>query len=375
MKRARRPLRIALVGTGKMARSHSQAYLTAARFLDPPVEPVLAVLCGRRDEPTQRLAAALGWEEASLDWRSAVSRGDVDLVDVCTSTASHAEISCAAAAAGKAVIVEKPLALDVPQAESMVEAAESAGVASAIVFNYRYVPAVRQARELIASGQLGEIRHVALHFLQDWLTDPARPMSWRLRRGDGGGVLSDLGSHLVDLVHHLVGPVVRVAASSAGFITKRRDESGTKQPVDVEDAVQALAVTASGTLATLELSRVAGGHRCSSGFEVVGSQGSVRWEFQRFNDLDVYLSEGTPGLRGWRRVSVTTPGLHPWADRWWGNGHVIGYEETFVHLLGELLNHLAGESAAPPGFRDGLACQRVLAAVESATRSGRWKEV
>lgn len=368
-----RRARIALIGTGKMARAHSQAYLTAARFLAPPIEPELAVLCGRTPERARATAAAFGWAEVA-DWREAVRRPDIDVVDVCAATGAHVEMACAAAATGKAVVCEKPLASDLAGAEAMAEAVARAGVASTVVFNYRSVPAIRMARDLISAGELGAIRHFDVRFLQDWLTDPARPMSWRLRRDEGGGVLGDLGSHLVDLVHHLVGPVTRVAAVTAQHVTERTDEGGAAHAVDVEDAAQALLV-AGGVPGTLSVSRVATGHRCANEVEIIGERGSVRWSFQSLNDLHVYLPDGPAGVRGWRMVSVTQPGVHPWADAWWGTGHGLGFEETFCHHVAGFLRRLAGEPAGVPTFEDGLRCQRVLAAIERAAASERWETV
>ncbi len=365
-----REARIGLVGTGKMARAHSQAYLTAARFFDLPARPVLAVVCGRARVRAEALASAFGWREAADDWREVVARADLDLIDVCTATASHREIVCAAAACGKAVLCEKPLGVDAQEARSMLDAVERAGVAHAVSFNYRYVPAVRQARELLASGRLGAIRHFGFRFLQDWLIDPDRPMSWRLRREEGGGVLIDLGVHMVDLVHHLVGPIDRVAATCQTFVSER-----SSHPVDVEDAADAVVTTRSGAQGTLTVSRVAAGQRCDSGFAIYGSGGSARWDFQRLNDLDVYLDDGPPALRGWRTVSVTEPSLHPWAGAWWGRGHVIGFAETFVHQAVAVLRHVAGEDEEVATFEAGLRAQLALDAISVANEEGRWASI
>ncbi len=368
----RRQVRIGLIGTGKMARAHGHAYLTAARFFQLPVEPRLAVVCGSR-ERAETLARAFGWEETATDWRCVVERADLDLIDVCTPTGSHGEIAAAAVGAGRAVLCEKPLASSGQQAEAVVRAAASAGVLGAVVFNYRYVPAIRQARDLIAAGRLGDLRHLEFHFLQDWLTDEARPMSWRLRAAQGGGVVLDLGSHLVDLVQHLVGPVGRVAAIVGRSIGERADEQGEPQPVDVEDHFQAL-VEVAGVPGTLAASRVASGDRCSFGFQIHGSRGSLRWDFQRLNDLELYL-EDEPALQGWRRISVTRPGAHPWAEAWWGAGHGLGYEETFVHLMAAVLRRLGGEEAEIPTLEEGLRCQRVLDAMVAAARGRTWAAV
>ena len=371
----KRPVRIAVIGAGKMARAHSHAYLTAARFFDLPVDPVLLVLAGNTREHAEQVANAFAFQEVSLDWREVVTRDDIDLVDICTPNALHAQPALIAAERHKSVICEKPLATNVEEANRMAVAVGRAGVPNAIVFNYRYAPAVRHAHNLIAEGVLGDIRHFQLHFLQDWLVDPSRRMSWRLSADAGGGVEGDLGAHLIDLVHHLIGPIDRVAAADARFVDERPDESGALRPVDVEDVSQGLLATRSGAIGTLSVSRVAGGDRCENGFEIVGSRGSVRWEFQRLNELEVYLPDGPPAVSGWRKVSVTQPDVHPWAGTWWGTGHPIGYGETFVNLLAEFLGAGPDERHHPPTFDDGLQCQRVLDAIARAARSRQWQDV
>jgi predicted dehydrogenase len=364
---ARRQLRIAVIGTGKMARARSHAYLTAARLFELPVEPVLAVVAGHSSEHTQQMASAFGWQHVAYDWHDVIRDADVDLVDVCTPNALHADVACAAAERGRGIVCEKPLARNVEEAKRMVDAVERSGVANTVVFNYRYAPAVRHARNLIIDGVLGDVRQLRLHFLHDWLMDPARLMSWRLSAEAGGGVLLDLGPHLVDLAHYLIAPIIRVAAVDKRFTNR--------VSVDVEDALEAVLVTDTGAIGTLTLSRVAGGYRSQNGFEVVGSRGSLRWEFQRMNELDVYLAHGSPPLRGWRTVTVTELGIHPWASTWWGAGPVLGYEATFVHQVTEFLSELDAPTRRAPTFEDGLRCQRVLAALVTAAGSMRWVDV
>ena len=364
-----------MVGTGKMARAHSQAYLTAARIFDLPVRPVLKVVCGRSAERTEPLAQAFGWEEAAWDWRQVVCRDDVDLVDVVTPTALHCDVVSAAAEARKAVVCEKPLAVDGVQALRAFDAVSKAQVPSAMIFNYRFVPAVRLAHDLLHEGRLGDVRHFSVRFLQDWLLDPARPMSWRLRRTEGGGVLLDLGVHLVDLVHHLIGQIEAVAGSSRGFVSHREDPSGVVHSVDVEDAASALVEVEGGVTGTLQVSRLAAGNRCGSQFEITGSRGAIRWDFQSMNDLDVYLPEDRPLLEGWRRVGVSRPGVHPWAGAWWGAGHPIGFEETFVHELAAFLRRLADGTDEVPAVEDGVRAQLVLDGIQTAAEERRWVTV
>lgn len=370
-----RESRIALIGTGKMARAHSQAYLTAARFFDLPVRPDLKVVCGRSAERAEPVARAFGWQEAAGDWREAVRRDDVDLVDVVGPTALHCDVVCAAAEAGKAMVCEKPPGVDGAEALRMRDAVATAGVANAVIFNYRFVPAVRLASDLLRAGRLGEVRHFNVHFLQDWLSDPGRPLSWRLRREEGGGVLLDLGVHLVDLIRHLAGEITAVAASTRGFVTERQDAVGEIRPVDVEDAATALLELEGGATGTLQVSRLAAGDRCGNGFEITGSRGSVRWDFQAMNDLEVYLPEEDARLDGWSRISVTRPGIHPWAGTWWGAGHPVGFEETFVHELAAFLGRLGGTEEEVPDLEDGVRAQLVLDAIQTAAAERRWVPV
>ena len=281
-----------MIGAGKMVRAHSQAYLTAARFFDLPVAPVLSVLAGHTRERAEQVADAFGWHEVSCDWRAAVARDDVDLVDICTPNALHGPIACAAAEYGRALVCAKPLATSVNEAMRMTDAVEQARVPNTVIFNYRYAPAVRHAHDVIASGAIGEVRDFRLHFLQDWLAEPTRVMSWRLSAEAGGGALVDLGAHLVDLAHYLVGPIVRVTALDRRSVSQRPDASGAPQQVDVEDALHALLETDSGAIGTLSVSRLAGGYRCQNGFEIFGSTPPGHHRGRRAE----FVASGRPGM-------------------------------------------------------------------------------
>ena len=303
----------------------------------------------------------------------------LQLIDVCTPGDSHAEISVAALEAGKHVLCEKPLANTVAEAEAMAGAAaraEARGVRSMVSFNYRRVPALALARELIAGGQVGEIRHVRASYLQDWLTDPAFPLTWRLQREHAGsGALGDLGAHIVDLAQFLTGQLIAgVSGATATFVPKRPlpGGGGATGPVTVDDAVAFTARLESGALASFEATRFASGRKNALRIEVNGSRGSLSFDLERLNELEFAdLAEGA-ATQGFRRILVTEPG-HPYLSAWWPPGHVLGWEHTFTHQVRDLVTAI-GEGADPePSFADGLQVQHILQAVSaSAGQDSRW---
>ena len=363
-------LRIGLIGPGKMGRIHSQAYHTAPRFFSHRLRPVPSVVSGRDPVTTARFAEDFGWASVETDWRRVIERDDVDLVDICTPNDLHPEIALAAIGAGKHVICEKPLALDVATAEAMLSAAESAGVLHAVVFNYRFVPAVRLAQELIAAGELGEIYQYVGSFQQDWLSDPEAPVNWRLQpERAGSGVLGDLGVHVTDLAHALAGPIESVIGSLHTAVTERPDGSGTRLRVDVDDSFEALAQFASGASGVLSASRVATGQKTRHRFEIYGSRGAVQFDFGSMNELRFFSSADDLRTQGFRTISTLHPQAHPWADHWWGQGHHIGFEHTFTHLIDAVLSALEEGRPIVPGFAEGVACQRVLDAITRSSRT------
>ena len=366
-------LRIGLIGYGKMGRAHSQAYSTVSRFFNHGVEPVLAVLCGRDRKEVGAMAARFGWQSVETDWRRLAEREDVDLVDICAPTRVHEEVALATAQQGKHVFCEKPLALTSAGAEKMLAHAERYGIRHMVTFNYRFVPAVRLAKRLISQGRLGDIRHFRGSFHQDWLTNAEAPMIWRLRGEDAGtGALGDLGAHVVDLARYLVGEIEEVSATMHTFVPRRRNESGEWEDVTVDDAFEALARFSSGASGVIEASRFATGHKCSNRFEINGSKGSLQFDFQRMNELSFFSNEDDPSVQGFRTITATVPNVHPYAAHWWGAGHVLGFEETFVHQVDELLSAFEEERQPVPNFYDGLKCQQVLDAISRASRERCW---
>ncbi len=380
-------LGVGMVGYAFMGAAHSQAWRTAPHVFDLPLRPVLAALCGRDAAATAAAADRYGFGAAETDWRALLERDDVQLIDVCTPGDSHAEISVAALDAGKHVLCEKPLANTVAEAEAMAAAAARAqarGVRSMVGFNYRRVPALALARELIASGRVGEIRHVRAAYLQDWLSDPAFPLTWRLQREHAGsGALGDLGAHVVDLAQYLTGQLIAgVSGVAATFVPKRPlpgaaagDGSETMGQVTVDDAVAFTARLESGALASFEATRFAAGRKNALRIEVNGSRGSLAFDLERLNELEFCDVTHDPAAQGFRRILVTEPG-HPYLSAWWPPGHVLGWEHTFTHEVRDLVTAIAGGTDPEPSFADGLQVQHVLAAVAaSAAADSQWTAV
>ncbi|WP_435771787.1 Gfo/Idh/MocA family protein [Nocardioides sp. SYSU DS0651] len=366
-------LGVAVVGYSFMGKAHSNAWRNVNAFFPgtPPVRQ--QVLVGRDAAAVKQAADQYGWAETATDWASVVVRDDVHVVDICTPGESHREIALAALAAGKHVLVEKPLANSVPEAQDMVAAAARAaarGVRSGVGFNYRRVPALALARELVADGRIGAVRQVRAAYLQDWLADASAPMTWRLRKESAGsGVLGDLGSHVVDLVQHLLGePVVTATGHLCTFVPTREGPSGP-EPVTVDDAAWATLETASGAVAGIEVSRVATGRKNGLTLELYGDRGSIAFDLERLNEL--HLQEGLGGATtGAQRIVVTEPD-HPSLSAWWPPGHVLGWDHTFTIQAADFLTAVADGRDPAPSFTDGLAVQRVLDAVErSAAQQG-----
>ncbi|MDK3257928.1 Gfo/Idh/MocA family protein [Blastococcus capsensis] len=386
----RPPLGVGLIGYAFMGAAHSHAWRTAPRFFDLPLEPRLAVLAGRNPAAVTEAAGRLGWSATETDWRRVIERDDVDLVDVCTPGDTHAEIAIAALEAGKHVLCEKPLANSVAEAEAMAEAAAKAaarGVRSMVGFTYRRVPAIGLARRLVAEGRLGQIRHVRAQYLQDWIADPAAPMSWRLEKGRAGsGALGDIGAHVVDLTQHITGQTLTgVSALLETFVEERPLPTGTGKlggvggsgmgQVTVDDAAVFLGRFTGGALASFEATRFALGRKNAIRIEINGSRGSLAFDFEDMNVLHLFDGDDPAETAGFRRIVVTEPG-HPYVGNWWPAGHGLGYEHGFTHQVVDLVTALAAGEDPTPSFADGLQIQRVLAAVErSAAADSVWTPI
>jgi predicted dehydrogenase len=368
---------VGLVGYRFMGRVHSNAYRQVVRFFGVDPTPRLRALCGRNERAVRAAAASLGWEDYETDYARMLEREDVGLVDISSSGDTHHEFALAALEAGKHVLCEKPLANTLSEAREMVEAAERSGTVSMVCHNYRRVPAVQLAKRLLDEGRLGKIRHWRAVYLQDWLLDPNAPMSWRLRKETGGaGPLADLGSHLVDLAHFLVGPVTEVIGTAETFIKERPlegtdGEEGEMDRVTVNDAAAFLARFENGAIGTFETSPMIPGRKAKESFEINGSEGSIVFDLERMNELQVHFVDETPEASGFRTVLVTEP-EHPYAGAWWPPGHIIGYEHTFVHTVKDLLDGIKTGVGPGPTFEDGYRCQAVLDAVERSLGNREW---
>ncbi|AKU15270.1 Gfo/Idh/MocA family protein [Luteipulveratus mongoliensis] len=361
------PLGVAVIGYSFMGRAHSHAWRNVtAHYPDvPAVEP--RVLVGRDLSQVGPVATQLGWPDVETDWRAVLARDDVQIVDICTPGHTHAEIAVAALEAGKHVIVEKPLANSIDEGERMVEAAVVArrqGVQSTVGFNYRRVPALVLARKMVQDGRIGDVRQVRVAYLQDWLSDASAEMTWRLRREEAGsGALGDLASHAVDLLQFLLNePVQSVSGTLRTFVPARPGPDGP-EPVTVDDAAWATLHTASGAVASLEVTRMATGRKNALLVEVFGSEGSLRFDLESLNEL--YVDTGS----GATRVLVTEPN-HPYLQAWWPPGHILGWDHTFVSQASDFLRAIGAGSEPTPSFEDGLAVQRVLTAIMDSDAQG-----
>ncbi len=371
-------LNVALIGYKFMGRAHSNAYRQVVPFMSPSLVPRMKVLCGRDAQAVAEAAERLGWEESATDWRDVVGRDDIDLVDIGTPGDSHAEIAIAAAEAGKTVFCEKPLANSVREAEAMLAAVERAGVVHMLCHNYRRTPAVMLAKRMIEAGELGEIYHFRGTYLQDWVVDPELPLLWRFRKEKAGsGALGDIGSHSIDLARLLVGEIVQITGDLETFLKERPlpEDPLSKGPVTVDDAATALVRFASGALGSIEATRLATGRKNYNRVEINGSRGSLAFQLERMNELEVYSESDAAGSRGFRRILVTDPQHHPYICSWWPPGHIIGYEHTFTHTVYDLLEGIASGRSPRPNFEDGVRNQKVLAAWERSAQCRRWEEV
>jgi predicted dehydrogenase len=379
-------LRIALIGTGFMGRAHSQAWRTAAPFFDLPLVPVMTTVVGRDPQRTEDFARTWGWQNWSTRWREVVESDDIDAVDIVAPGDVHAEIAEAALAAGKHVLCEKPLASSLDDAARMAAAAAAhPDLVAACGFSYRRTPALAAARELIARGRLGAIRHVRAQYLQDWLSDADAPFTWRLDRAvAGSGALGDIGAHSIDTAQWLTGAsIASVSATVRTFVPTRPDraevvglggraaDGADRREVTVDDAAAFTAEFDDGALGVFECTRMALGRRNANRIEVNGERGSIAFDFERMNEFEFYDADDARGEQGFRRVQATEP-EHPYAAAWWPVGHGLGYEHTFTHEVVDLVRAIGGQGRIEPDFAQALQVQHVLDAVErSAADDGR----
>ena len=373
-------LRIGLIGTGFMARAHTNAYKRAGDFFpDLEWKPGLKAVCARTTEKVRAFAEQWGYESVETDWKTLVSREDIDAVDICAPNDTHAEIALAAIAAGKMVLCEKPLARTVAEGQPMVDAVEEAGVKNTVWYNYRRVPSVTLAKQVIDSGKLGQIFHYRANFLQDWTISPDLPQGgealWRLDvNAAGSGVTGDLLAHCIDTAMWLNGGIADVSAVTETFIKERlHQETGEVQAVGIDDACIFHCHFDNGSLGVFEATRYARGQKAGYTFEINGQHASIRWDLHDQNRLG-YFDHGDDSIvRGWRSIHVSDSD-QPYIDRWWVPGLSLGYEHTFVHHMADFLRSLETGEPCSPTFREALETQKVCEAVLESAASRSWKE-
>ena len=377
---SKKPLNIGMIGYGFMGRTHSNAYAKVNHFFDLEYQPVLKAICARNGERAQAFADEWGYESVETDWRKLIDRDDIDAVDICTPNNLHHEIAIAAAKAGKMILCEKPLAMDVEQGEEMCKAVEEAGIANTVWYNYRRVPAVTLAKQLIDEGKLGKIFHYRAVFLQDWTISEELPQGgealWRLdAAAAGSGVTGDLLAHCIDTALWLNGGISDVSAMTETFIKERvHSATGEKQKVEIDDACAFLAKFDNGSLATFESTRYARGHKALYTFEINGEHASIAWDLHDLHRLSYFDHRDESTVRGWRSIHVTD-GDQPYMGQWWVPGLQIGYEHTFVHQVADFLDNLAKGQPTGPTFRDALETQKVCEAVLTSAKSKSWTSV
>ncbi|MFN2199246.1 MAG: Gfo/Idh/MocA family protein [Anaerolineales bacterium] len=382
-------LNVAIIGTKFMGKAHSNAWLNAPHFFDMEIQPVLKVACGQNEADLREFAERWGWEETETDWRKVVAREDVDIVDISVPTYLHYEIAVAAARAGKHIFCEKPLAITVDEARGMYDEAEKAGIVHYLNHNYRRAPAIRLAKRLVEEGRLGQIFHWRGTYLQDWIVDPSFPLTWHLRADRAGaGPHYDLNSHSVDLARYLVGEINAVTAMTRTFITERPlpgagaatfsagsgevTEMGT---VTVDDAAFMLAEFDNGALGSFEASRFAPGRKNYNYFEIYGSEGSLVFNLERMNELQLFLRNDPAYFQGFRTIMVTEGGEHDYVAAWWPPGHIIGYEHEFHHAVVDFMDAIAQGMGIEPNFYDGLREMEILAGGLQSAESGQKVDV
>jgi predicted dehydrogenase len=372
---------VGMLGYAFMGKAHSNAFKKLPYMIyPPPAIPKLIAIAGRNEEAVKEAALRYGYEGYYTDWKEMLKDDRIQLFDNGGPNDTHAEPCLVAAQAGKHILCEKPLARTAKEAATMLEAVTKAGVKHAVAFNYRFVPAIRQAKELIDSGKLGEIYHYRAVYLQEWIADPNFPRVWRLEKEiAGSGALGDLGAHIIDLARFLVGEPRRVAAMTQTFVKKRPLPEGNGMgEVDVDDAFEAVVEFENGAMGTLEASRFCPGRKNGQVFEVNGSKGSIRFSLERFNELEVFWKDDEPKeTQGFHNVLVTEA-YHPFWSHWWPHGHIIGWEHTFVHEIAHLLDAIVNnKDVAPYGatFEDGYKNAVICDAILKSAETGRQVEI
>ncbi len=383
---AKKKVNVALIGMGFMGRTHSNAWGQVGRFFKCPVDPVMHTLFGQEAENPKAFAKKFGWEGVSTNWEKTVKCPEVDLVDVATPNFMHAPVAVAALKAGKNVSCEKPIAGTLKEARDMAELAKKSKLNTFVWYNYRRVPAVALAHQLVKKGKLGEIRHVRAQYLQDW-ADESVPLAWRFdKKLSGSGAHGDLNAHIIDMTRFVTGEEITeisgaiaetfikeralMTGVAAGGIAGGLKKGAKKGKVTVDDCVLFLARFSGGAVASFEAARQATGNQNANGFEINGSKGSIKFNFERMNELEYYDATADRATQGWTTIMCTHAGDHPYVDAWWPDAHLIGYEHGFTNQAYDILRVLAGKKPTVPlpDFQDAYETQRVLEAVMLAVK-------
>lgn len=374
-------LNVGLIGCGFMGRVHSNAYLKLNKFFDVENEMVMKCICDSNKEKLKAFAENWGWEDAETDWRKMIARDDVDIVDICTPNNTHHDIVLEAAAAGKMIILEKPLAMSAEEGESMVKAVEKSGKPNMVCFNYRRVPAAALAKQIIDEGRIGRVFHYRAKYLQDYTISPDVPQGgdslWRLdARVAGSGVTGDLLAHSIDMATWFIGPIASVCAMTETFIKERamQDEPGKVMPVTIDDACAFLARFENGALGTFESTRYACGRKNQNTFEVNGEKGSVAFDLETAHELEYFDHTDPVSVRGWRTIQ-TWDSKHPYMKHWWVPGCGIGYEHWHINTLADFITGIEKGEKMCPDFRDALATQYVCEAVLASAKNKKWETI
>lgn len=378
---------VGMIGYAFMGKAHSNALKDVAFFFpELRLHPIRRAICGRNEQGVLEAAQRFGWESYETDWKRLVRRDDIQVVDIVTPGNCHREQVIGAAEAGKHIICEKPMANTLAEARDMVRAVEKAGVKSFVMYNYRRVPAIALARQMVQAGQIGEVYHFRAYYLQDWITDPDFPLVWRLDcKQAGSGSLGDIGSHIIDMAQFLVGDIAEVTGTMKTFIKERplvqgargimaargASKKGARGKVTVDDATAFLAYFENGAIGTFEATRFATGRKNYNGFELYGSKGSICFCFDNMNRLEYYSKADTEGQQGFREIHATEP-VHPYMQAWWPPGHTIGYEHTFINAMFDFFQALSRGKASSPTLRDAMKVQAVLEAVSISARERSW---
>ncbi len=370
-----RQINIGIIGTQFMGRAHTNAWTDVSGFYNLPFHPVLKAACDIDPASEKTFANRYGWKSFEISWERLIKRNDIDVIDICTPNANHMPIAVAAARAGKHVICEKPLAMNSSEAKQMAEAAGEAGVVHMTAFNYRRVPAGNYAKQMIEDGKLGKIYHFNAVYLQDFFADPDFMWLWRCdKKIAGSGAHGDMSAHIVDLARFLLGDFDSVSGAMETFTKERPKPDGSMGKVTVDDAAYFLARFQSGALGSFNVTRCANGRKNHMRFEIYGSKGSIVFNLERLNELEYFSSADEATDQGFRNIIVTDQN-HPYINKWWPPGHIIGWEHTFIHEIGDFLTAIANKEKVAPDFYDGYRCQQVLDAVMKSAETNDWQVI